>query len=382
MAALPATYKRVELVLLSKNFRDATKVIDCPTSDLEAELEKNPADSLLVRNKYLGANASDIIFSAGGYNPGRPTPYTTGLEALGVVEKVGSSTKGFAPGDVVVVFTTLGGCNSELQVVKPSTGSVIKVTGAAEPDPRYLAAGLSGLTASLALEQVAHMKICKGSPLASYVPANMVADDAEPETVLVTAAVGGTGLFAVQLAKLAGNTVIGTCGTEEKREVLRKWGCDVTVNCRTEKLAEVLKHKCPNGVDIAYESVGGDLVKAAGTNLAVGGRLVIIGAIENYKEDSPKGAMDAAAEILSPLMFHFFLRSASLASFFLPNFFTPNKVAISQRHIDLLAALIRDGKLDVPVDSEGGKLTGIGAVPAAVEYLHTGRSVGKVVVKL
>lgn len=231
----------------------------------------------------------------GGYNPGKPVPYTTGLESLGTVVKVGASTQGFAVGDAVVVFTTLGGCNSEYMVAKPSSGTVLKVGHTASPDPRLLAAGLSGLTASLALEQVAHMKICKDSTLAKYVPAYLVAPDNKAETVLVTAAVGGTGMFAVQLAKLAGNTVVGTCGSNEKAELLKKWGCDVIVNYKKEELGAILKQHCPNGVDIAYESVGGDLVKAAGQNLAIGGRLVIIGAIETYKEDSSKGAMVCSA---------------------------------------------------------------------------------------
>lgn len=82
------------------------------------------------------------------------------------------------------------------------------------------------------------------------------------------------------------------------------------------------------------------------------------------------------------MMFHFFLRSASLCSFFLPNFFTPGKVEIAQRHMDMLAALLADEKLDVPVDDEGGKLAGLDHVASAVEYLHSGKSVGKVVVRV
>ncbi len=78
------------------------------------------------------------------------------------------------------------------------------------------------------------------------------------ETVLVTAAAGGTGQFAVQLAKLAGNTVIATCSTPEKVKLLKELGCDRVINYKTENLEQVLKSEYPNGVDIVYESVGGE----------------------------------------------------------------------------------------------------------------------------
>lgn len=178
--------------------------------------------------------------------------------------------------------------------MNPPKDTVLKVPNAT--DPRLLAAGLSGLTASLALERVGHMKICKGSPLASYVTPGMVADDAEPEVVLVTAAVGGTGLFAVQLAKLAGNRVIGTCGTADKAELLKKWGCERAVNYKTEDLGEILKKEYPEGIDIVYESVGGKLAKDACTALAAGGRFIVIGAIENYKSEFWKANLSLSFE--------------------------------------------------------------------------------------
>ena len=65
------------------------------------------------------------------------------------------------------------------------------------------------------------------------------------ETVLVTAAAGGVGQFVVQLAKQAGNTVIATCGSEEKARLLRRLGADRIVNYRQESLKEVLRKEHP-----------------------------------------------------------------------------------------------------------------------------------------
>ena len=65
------------------------------------------------------------------------------------------------------------------------------------------------------------------------------------ETVLVTAAAGGVGQFVVQLAKQAGNTVIATCGSEDKARLLRRLGADRIINYRKESLKEVLKKEYP-----------------------------------------------------------------------------------------------------------------------------------------
>ena len=65
------------------------------------------------------------------------------------------------------------------------------------------------------------------------------------ETVLVTAAAGGTGQFVVQLAKAASNSVIATCGSDEKAEMLKRLGADRVVNYRRESLKDVLRKEYP-----------------------------------------------------------------------------------------------------------------------------------------
>ena len=125
---------------------------------------------------------------------------------------------------------------------------------------------VSGLTASLSLEFVGRMS--------------------SNETVLVTAAAGATGSFAVQLAKLNGNHVIGTCSSDEKGRFLTQLGCDRVVNYRKEKLGDVLKREYPKGVDLVYECVGGDMYDTCVQNLAVKGRIVVIGMISGYEDQS------------------------------------------------------------------------------------------------
>lgn len=67
------------------------------------------------------------------------------------------------------------------------------------------------------------------------------------DTVLVTAAAGGTGQFAVQLAKLAGCHVIGTCGSQSKADLLSRLNCDRVINYNNESVSDVLKAEYPQG---------------------------------------------------------------------------------------------------------------------------------------
>jgi hypothetical protein len=90
------------------------------------------------------------------------------------------------------------------------------------------------------------------------------------KVVLVTAAAGGTGQIAVQLAKLAGHTVVATCGGEAKVEMLKRLGADRVINYRKEKVRDVLRAEFKKGVDLAYESVGGEMFAAAVDALAPG----------------------------------------------------------------------------------------------------------------
>jgi NADPH:quinone reductase-like Zn-dependent oxidoreductase len=89
---------------------------------------------------------------------------------------------------------------------------------ASGPDPRLLTLLISGLTSSFALEKTAGMMALSDSVLAKYLPPDLVHHPSHKKrlNVVVTAAAGGAGIFAVQLAALAGHRVIGTCSSDAK----------------------------------------------------------------------------------------------------------------------------------------------------------------------
>jgi len=330
---LPKTYRKVIAEHFSNNFRAASKIV-------ETELKPPTGFEVTIRNQYAGVNATDVNISAGLYTPGATPPIDLGAEMIGEVVAIGDKVTDFKVGDKVL-STAIGGY-AEYMTVRSRF-----VMPVPEASPEVLALVVSGVTAALGLNTIGEMR--------------------SGETVLVTAAAGGTGQFAVQLAKLAGNTVIGTCGSEDKAELLKALGCDRVINYKQEDVGTVLKAEYPRGIDLVYESVGGTMFDTCVENLAIRGRLVIIGYISEY--------MSKPELVTQPRIYRILLsKSASLRSMFLLHFIrqVPEEAA-------KLIALYKEGKLKVQVDPT--LFQGVDQVADAVEYLHTGKSAGKVVVK-
>ncbi|ONM55473.1 ARP protein (REF) [Zea mays] len=171
-----------------------------------------------------------------------------------------------------------------------------------------------------------------------------------------------------KLAKLAGNKVVATCGGESKAELLASLGVDRVINYRNERVKDVLKKEFPRGVDIIYESVGGEMFDLCLNALAVHGHLIVIGMISQYQgEDGwkPKNYTGLCEKILA--------KSQTVAGFFLVQY-----AHLWQDHLNKLFDLYASGKLKVSLDPK--QFLGVASVVDAVEYLHSGKSVGKVVV--
>ncbi len=332
--SFPETYKKLVATKFSKDFRDAAEIVEIP-------FEQPGAGQLVMKNRFAGVNATDPNISAGLYTPGATPPIDLGSEVVGTVVAVGEGVTHFSVGDAVMVLSTGGGYR---EYYTTSADLAIPIPA---PTPEIMTLVLSGCTATFGLELVGEMK--------------------SNETVLVTAAAGGTGHIAVQIAKQAGNHVIGTCSTPEKVELLKKLGCDRVVNYREEDLNEVLKAEYPKGVDLVYESVGRQMFDTCVRHLARKGRLVIIGYITEYM-DQPEVVEDA--RIYTKLLW----KSASIRSMFLPHFFNH-----LPEHLMRLSQMLQEGKLHVAIDEK--VFNGVESVCDAVEYLHSGQSKGKVTVR-
>ena len=327
------TYRKLVATHLTPHFGDAAEIV-------EVEVPEPGPGEIRVRNWWAGVNATDVNISAGRYAPGVDPPFDLGAEAVGVVDAVGDGVTGFSVGQPVATMG-LGGGYREVQTVQAKHAVPVP-----EATPEVLSIFVSGITASIALDVVAEM----GSG----------------ETVLVTAAAGGTGQYAVQLAKRAGNTVVATCGSGEKAAFLRDLGADRVVVYRDEDLKTALREAGP--YDVVYESVGGRFFDLALRNLATRGRLVIIGYVSEYV-DGPEAV--TAPRIYTQLL----QKSASVRSFFLPHF-----AEHYAEHVRRLVGLMQEGDLHVAIDER--QFSGVDSVIEAVAHLHSGASRGKVVVRM
>lgn len=338
----------------------------------------------------MGINASDINFTAGKYTPGLKPPFDAGFESLGEVLAVGPSVGSGSGSGIKVgqfVVTTSYGAFAEFQILRAS-----QVFPVPDLDPKYLPLLVSGLTASIALEAAGEMK-------------QVGVNGETRKTVLVTAAAGATGSFAVQLAHLAGHHVIATCSSSDKAAFLRSLGADRVVNYREENLGAVLKAEYPRGIDIVYESVGGDMFATAVKHLAVRGKCVIIGFLSGYQDQSGwkgapastaaragkggnAGAASAASSSSSsegdkqkpsapspPLPALLLGKSASVRGFFLNDYRSDFK-----RHLAILSSLIAQGKLQSVVDEGSRGFRGLEAIPQAIDYLYQSKNTGKIFV--
>src|SRR5208282_5365321 len=108
------------------------------------------------------------------------------------------------------------------------------------------------------------------------------------ETVVVSGAAGATGSVVGQIAKIKGCPAIGIAGGAEKcRWLTDELGFDAAIDYKSENVRVRLKELCPNGIDIYFDNVGGDILDAALARLAMRGRVVLCGAIATYNATEP-----------------------------------------------------------------------------------------------
>jgi NADPH-dependent curcumin reductase CurA len=119
------------------------------------------------------------------------------------------------------------------------------------------------------------------------------------DTVVVSAAAGAVGQLVGQLAKLAGCRAVGiTGGEEKKRELLETFGYDAAVDYKNDDVRAALKEACPNGVDVYFDNVGGEISAAVHGRLNVGARIPICGQVSQYNLERPEPTFHPALLIV------------------------------------------------------------------------------------
>ena len=111
------------------------------------------------------------------------------------------------------------------------------------------------------------------------------------DTVLVSAAAGATGSTVVQIAKARGATVIGIAGGAEKAKIVRELGADFAIDYRAETdLAAAIRSAAPDGIDVYFDNVGGEMLDAILPLMRLHGRIALCGMVAQYNDaDHPHG---------------------------------------------------------------------------------------------
>jgi NADPH-dependent curcumin reductase CurA len=188
----------------------------------------------------------------------------------------------------------------------------------------------------------------------------------EGETVLVSGAAGATGSVVGQIAKIKGCRVVGIAGSDEKCAWLTdELGFDAAINYKTEDVAAAIRAACPNGVDVFFDNVGGDILEAAIGNLALRGRVVLCGAIAQYNDEVPRPGPNNLSLLIS--------MRGRMEGFIILDFLDRANDAIGE-----LAGWVMNGDIKFAVDV----VEGLENAPIALDRLFSGANTGKVMVKL
>lgn len=212
----------------------------------------------------------------------------------------------------------------------------------------YLGAlGMTGLTAWVGMREI-------GKPR-------------EGETVVISAAAGAVGSVAGQLAKREGARVIGIAGGLEKCAILtEKLGFDAAVDHRAEDWRQQLKAATPDGIDVDFENVGGEIMDAIFARLNLHARIALCGLISGYNDSAPPpGPRETFGNLL--------VKRASLQGFIILDHFAKLGEVSAQ-----LAEWIADGSLE-PLETV---VEGFEELPRAINMLFDGANVGKLVVRV
>lgn len=248
--------------MMNRQFRLAARPVGLPKRsdwNLTQEPVRDPGPGeVLVKVLYLSLDPA----MRGWMNEGRSyiEPVNIGdvMRAYGAGQVVASQNPAFSVGDHVT-----GAFGVQEYAFSDGKG-LNKVDPKLLPLPVYLSAlGVTGLTAYFGLLEVGQAKA--------------------GDTVVISGAAGATGMVAGQIAKIKGCRAVGIAGGPQKCAYLTKeLSFDAAIDYKSEDVSKALQRHCPDGVNVYFDNVGGDILDAVLAQLARGARVVLCGAISQY----------------------------------------------------------------------------------------------------
>lgn len=219
---------------------------------IEEDIPEPRKGEVRVRILAAGVGYSDVMAQRGGYPLAPRPPFTPGYDFTGIVDKIGKGVTGFSVGQHVAALNPDFGCYAEYLCIRPK----MLVPFSSSLDP---------------------VEVC--SLILNYLTAHSIAHKkghiAPGQSVLVHSAAGGVGTALVQLCNLEGVQVFGTASSA-KHDLLREWGV-YPIDYKSQDFLKVICAIKPEGVDAAFDPIGGMHLVQSYRAVKSGGRVVSYG---------------------------------------------------------------------------------------------------------
>lgn len=305
---------------------------------LEQEAIPEPAEGqFLFRMNYLSLDPTNRIWMSDMDQYMPPVALDDPMRGVVCGTIVKSRHPDFATGDVVSGL----GVWADYQVGTPATLGKMQLPAGVSVADAFGLFAVVGPTAYFGLLDL-------GTPKAG-------------ETVVVSAAAGAVGSIVGQIAKLKGCRAVGLAGSDAKcRWIVDDLGFDAAINYRTENVAEALRRTCPDGIDIYFDNVGGEILDACLKQMNLQGRIPTCGLISQY---------NAREEVPGPRNYPMILMQRLKVQGFIV-------LDYANRYPEAIAALVQwlgEGKLKFKVDMHEGMENAV----RTLRKLYTGENTGK-----
>lgn len=319
-----------------------TGMVDDSTVRVEQAPPPEPgAGEALGRVRYVSIDPTIRTWmdDAPGYLP--PIGIGEVVRAAGIAEVLESNADGLSPGDLVF------GMPGWQDYVVVDQNAWRKLPGGIEPTVALSALGTTGMTAYFGLLEVGQVK--------------------QGDVVVVSGAAGATGSVVGQIARIKGAAkVVGIAGSAAKCAwLVDELGFDAAVDYKQEDVAARLREQCPDGIDLYWDNVGGDLLDVALGQLALRGRVVLCGAIASYSDEGPRRGPANYRMLI--------VRRGRMEGFIILDYVDRFGEAQAE-----MAAWIAEGK----VKHAEHVVDGLEHAPEALNLLFTGGNTGKVIVRV
>lgn len=213
---------------------------------------------------------------------------------------------------------------------------------------------------------VAFLSTLGATGLTAYFGLLEIGKPKEGETVVVSTAAGAVGSVVGQIAKIKGCRTVGLTGSDEKcKYIVEHLGYDVAINYKTQNVAKALREACPNGIDVYFDNVGGEILNTVLGQLALNARIAICGAISQYNNTEATPGPSNYINLL--------IKRSRMEGFLVLDYFPRYMEGVMQ-----LAQWMMEEKLT----HKEHIVEGLEKAPTYINYLFEGKNDGKLVVKI